>query len=86
MIKPAMAKPEGWKAWKSHEFSNGPPVHRRMEEQYVQEHILTGWYCRKAAGRRGFALNSFAAHWNDAAFSMSYIQARIAAALLICQV
>jgi hypothetical protein len=34
-----------------------------MDEEYVQEHILTGWYCRKAAGRKGVALNSFAAHW-----------------------
>jgi hypothetical protein len=25
----------------SHEFSESPPVHRRMEEEYVQEHILT---------------------------------------------
>ena len=40
MIKPAMAKPEGIESMEI-PFSESPPVHRRMEEEYVQEHILT---------------------------------------------
>jgi hypothetical protein len=34
-----------------------------MDEEYVQEHILTGGIVGSRAGRKGFALNSFAAHW-----------------------
>ena len=42
VMAPAMIKPAMAKSSKSHEFSNGPPVHRRIEEEYVQEHISTG--------------------------------------------
>jgi hypothetical protein len=40
------------------------PPHQWIDGRRIcSRTYLTGWYCRKAAGRRGFALNSFAAHW-----------------------